>query len=32
VQVAASVVGGIRYRKRVFPTTNAYLGIRYLFD
>jgi len=32
VQVAASVVGGIRYRKRVYPTTNAYLGVRYLFD
>jgi hypothetical protein len=32
VQVAASVTGGIRYRNRVLPTANAYLGVRYLFD
>ena len=32
VQAAASVTGGIRYYKRVLPTTNAYLGVRYLFD
>lgn len=32
VQAHASVTGGIRYYKRVTPTTNAYLGVRYLFD
>ena len=32
VQVAASVTGGIRYQKRFYPTTNAYAGVRYLFD
>lgn len=32
VQVAASVTGGARFRKRFYPTTNAYLGVRYLFD
>ncbi|MES2640171.1 MAG: hypothetical protein V4850_11830 [Myxococcota bacterium] len=32
VQLAASVTGGARYRKRFYPTTNAYLGVRYLFD
>lgn len=32
VQVAASVTGGARYRKSFYPTTNAYLGVRYLFD
>jgi hypothetical protein len=32
VQAAASVTGGIRYRKRIYPTTNAFVGVRYLFD
>lgn len=32
VQVAASVTGGARYWKRFYPTTNAYAGVRYLFD
>jgi hypothetical protein len=32
VQVHASVVGGIRYRKHFDPMANAYAGVRYLFD
>jgi hypothetical protein len=32
VQVAASITGGARYHKRFFPATNAYAGVRYLFD
>lgn len=32
VQLAASVTGGARYRKRFYPATSAYLGVRYLFD
>lgn len=32
VQVVASVTGGARYWKRFYPTTNAYAGVRYLFD
>lgn len=32
VQVVASVAGGSRYRRRFFPTTSGYLGVRYLFD
>jgi hypothetical protein len=32
VQLAASANGGIRYRKRVYPTVTGYLGVRYLFD
>ena len=32
VQVVASVTGGTRYRRRFFPTTSGYLGVRYLFD
>ncbi|MDP2309485.1 MAG: hypothetical protein Q8P18_25915 [Pseudomonadota bacterium] len=32
IQVAASVTGGARYRKRFYPTTNVYLGARVLFD
>lgn len=37
IQVAASLVGGgrwngIRYKNRVLPTANAYVGVRYLFD
>lgn len=31
-QVVASVTGGARYWKRFYPTTNAYAGVRYLFD
>ena len=32
VQVAGSITGGARYYKRFYPTTNAYVGVRYLFD
>lgn len=32
MQVFAEATGGIRYRKRVYPTANATLGVRYLFD
>jgi hypothetical protein len=32
VQVSATLTGGTRYRKRFFPTGNAYVGVRYLFD
>jgi hypothetical protein len=32
VQLHASATGGFRYRKRFYPTTNAILGARYLFD
>lgn len=32
LQVFAEATGGIRYRKRVFPTVNGTLGVRYLFD
>lgn len=32
VQVAASVGGGIRYRKLFYPTVTGYAGVRYLFD
>ncbi len=32
VQIFAEATGGIRYRKRVYPTANATLGVRYLFD
>ncbi len=32
VQIFAEATGGIRYRKRVYPMTNATLGVRYLFD
>ncbi len=32
VQVVAAVTGGTRYRRRFFPTTSGYLGVRYLFD
>lgn len=32
MQVFAEVTGGIRYRKRVYPTANGTAGIRYLFD
>lgn len=32
VQLAASITGGARYRKQVYPLTNAYVGVRYLFD
>lgn len=31
-QAHAEVDGGIRYRKRVYPTVNANAGLRYLFD
>jgi hypothetical protein len=31
-QLHAEVSGGVRYRKSFYPTFNAYLGIRYLFD
>lgn len=31
-QLAGWLTGGIRYRKRVYPMTSAYLGVRYLFD
>lgn len=32
VQVVATVTGGSRYRRRFFPTTSGYLGVRYMFD
>jgi hypothetical protein len=32
VQLAGTITGGARYRKRFYPTTNAYVGVRYLFD
>lgn len=32
IQVAATLTGGSRYRKRFYPTANAYVGVRYLFD
>lgn len=37
IQVAATVVGaarinGIRYKNRIMPAANAYVGVRYLFD
>lgn len=32
LQLAGSVVGGIRYSKRVYGTGTAYVGLRYLFD
>ncbi len=32
MQAHAEVVGGIRYRKRVFPSAEMTAGIRYLFD
>lgn len=32
MQIFAEATGGIRYRKRVYPTANATLGVRYLFD
>lgn len=32
IQAAASITGGVRYHKRIYPTTNAFLGVRYLFD
>lgn len=32
VQLAGSITGGTRYRKRFYPTANAYVGVRYLFD
>ncbi|GDX80091.1 hypothetical protein LBMAG42_19020 [Deltaproteobacteria bacterium] len=31
-QAHAEVDGGIRYRKRLYPTVNASAGLRYLFD
>lgn len=32
VQLAGWATGGVRYRKRIYPMTSAYLGVRYLFD
>ncbi len=32
IQLHAEVDGGIRYRKRIFPTVNGTAGVRYLFD
>mgnify|MGYP003335285142 CR=1 FL=1 len=32
MQLALSVTGGVRYYKRITPTGNGYLGVRYLFD
>jgi hypothetical protein len=32
IQLHGEVDGGIRYRKRIFPTANATAGVRYLFD
>jgi hypothetical protein len=32
VQLHAEVDGGIRYRKRLYPTVNGTAGVRYLFD
>lgn len=32
VQAAIWATGGVRYRKRLYPMTSGYVGIRYLFD
>lgn len=32
MQLAGSVTGGMRYRKRFYSTATGYLGVRYLFD
>lgn len=32
MQIFAEATGGIRYRKRVYPTVNGTAGVRYLFD
>lgn len=32
IQLHAEVDGGIRYRKRIYPTVNGTAGVRYLFD
>jgi hypothetical protein len=32
VQVVGAATAGARYRKRVYPTMNATVGVRYLFD